>query len=135
MIRRRLPILLLVASLAAASAAARIGTWPKDSRGVLLAIARAPEKARARKNPFADDPDAVHAGRKLFLQHCAECHGDDARGRRHAANLYASSVQRATPGELEWLLWNGNIGKGMPSWSGIPQQRRWQLVAYLKSLR
>jgi mono/diheme cytochrome c family protein len=130
---RRIPVLLLLASLAAASAAA--AKWPKDSRGVLTAIARAPEKARTRENPMVDDPDAIRAGRKLFLQHCAECHGDDARGGRHAADLYASGVQRATPGELEWLLWNGNIGRGMPSWSGIPQQRRWQLVAYLKSLR
>lgn len=132
MARPRIVVVLLLAALAVASAAA--ATWPKDSRGVLAAIARAPEKARARGNPMVDDPDAIRAGRKLFLQHCAECHGDDARGRRHAANLYASGVQRATPGELEWLLWNGNIAKGMPSWSGIPEQRRWQLVAYLKSL-
>ena len=130
---RFVPALLLVASLAAASAAAR--TWPRDSRGVLVAIARAPGKARARKNPYASHADAVLAGRKLFLQHCAECHGDDARGGRDAANLHMSDVQRATSGELEWLLWNGNVGKGMPSWSGLPRQRRWQLVAYLKSLR
>jgi mono/diheme cytochrome c family protein len=133
MTRRRIVLLLLLASLAAASVAA--AAWPKDSRGILTAIARAPENARTRKSAYVDDPDAIRAGRKLFLQHCAECHGDDARGRRHAANLHGSGVQRATPGELEWLLWNGNIGKGMPSWSGLPEQRRWQLVAYLKSLR
>jgi mono/diheme cytochrome c family protein len=130
---RSITVLLLLASIAASSAVA--ATWPKDSRGVLTAIARAPEKARARKPPLISDPDAIRAGRKLFLQHCAECHGDDARGGRHAANLHSSGVQRATPGELQWLLWNGNIAKGMPSWSGIPEQRRWQLVAYLKSLR
>jgi mono/diheme cytochrome c family protein len=133
MIRRWVPLLLLLASLAAPSDAA--GKWERDSRGVLLAIARAPMKARTWKNPFAGDPDGIRAGRKLFLQYCAECHGEDARGDIHAANLHMSDVQRATPGELEWLLWNGNIAAGMPSWSGLPAQRRWQIVAYVKSLR
>jgi mono/diheme cytochrome c family protein len=125
--------LLLAASLSVASAAA--AKWQRDSRGVLQAIVRAPVKTRVWKNPYSGDPTAILAGKKLFLQHCAECHGDDARGNRHAANLHMPDVQRATPGELEWLLWNGNLAKGMPSWSGLPPQRRWQIVAYLKSLR
>lgn len=133
MTRRWILLFLLLASITAASVAG--ADWEKDSRGVLVAIARAPLKARAWKNPYENQPDAVLAGRKLFLQHCAECHGEDARGNRRAANLHMSDVQRATPGELEWLLWNGNLAKGMPSWSGLPAERRWQLVAYLKSLR
>lgn len=32
-------------------------------------LAKAPEKVRLRPNPFASDPDAVTAGRKLFEQH------------------------------------------------------------------
>jgi mono/diheme cytochrome c family protein len=133
MSRRLIPAILLFASLVVASGVA--AKWEKDPRGVLAAIARAPERARTWKNPYADDADAILAGRKLFLQHCAGCHGNDARGNRHAANLHLPGVQRAAPGELEWLLWNGNLAKGMPSWSGLPAQRRWQIVAYLKSLR
>lgn len=133
MSRHCIPALLLLGSLVAASGAT--AKWKKDSRGVLAAIARAPIKARGWKNPYAGNPQAVLAGKKLFLQHCAECHGDDARGSGHAANLHMPDVQSATPGELEWLLWNGNLTKGMPSWSGLPPQRRWQIVAYLKSLR
>lgn len=133
MSRLAIAAVLLFASLVAASAAA--AHWEEDSRGVLLAIARAPVKTRTWKNPYAGDRSAILAGRKLFLQHCAECHGDDARGNAHAANLHMSDVQRATPGELEWLLWNGNVADGMPSWSGLPPQRCWQIVAYLKTLR
>jgi len=44
-------------------------------------------------------------------------------------------VRKATPGELAWLLRNGNLARGMPPWAGIPEQRRWQIVAYLKTLR
>ncbi|HVB85649.1 MAG TPA: c-type cytochrome [Candidatus Dormibacteraeota bacterium] len=131
----------MIGSLAAASATVakreprREATREKDSRGVVHAIARAPLKTRRWQSPYNDDPSAILAGKKLFRHHCAECHGDDARGNLHAANLRAPGVQRATPGELEWLLWNGNLAKGMPSWSGLPPQRRWQIVAYLKSLR
>lgn len=132
MSRRGILAALVFVSLAGASAA---GKWEKDSRGVLIAIAKAPARARTWKNPYAGDPNAILAGRKLFMQHCAECHGDEARGDAHAANLRMSDVQRATPGELEWLLWNGNAGAGMPSWSGLPEQRRWQIVSYLKTLR
>lgn len=126
--------LLLLASVALAAAGER-DRWPRDSRGVLLALARAPAKDRAAKNPYEGRRDAVLAGEKLYRQKCAECHGDDARGNDRAANLRMSDVQNATPGELAWLLRNGNIARGMPPWAGLPVERRWQIVAYLKSLR
>jgi len=126
------PALLLVASIAAAAHAPKV--WRSDSRGVLLAIAIAPEKARLRQNPYGSQPEAVLAGAKLYRQHCAECHGADGWGAERAANLHASDVQKATAGELEWLLRNGNLPAGMPSWSGLPEERRWQIVSYLKTL-
>jgi mono/diheme cytochrome c family protein len=43
-------------------------------------------------------------------------------------------VRNATDGDLAWLLRNGNSWKGMPSWSSMPDARRWQVVAYLRSL-
>jgi len=114
------------------------GTAPNVAaveRGVRRAIARAPAKTRAWKNPYEGQADAIRAGEKLYRQHCAECHGDDARGRGHAANLRSPGVQNATPGELVWFLRNGNLAAGMPSWSGLPVERRWQIIAYLKTLR
>ncbi|MGA7914893.1 MAG: cytochrome c [Candidatus Acidiferrales bacterium] len=137
MTRSIVPILLLLALAfaIAGSADERYPERPTDDRGVLLAIAQAPQKTRAWRNPYEGQPAAVLAGKKLFEQHCAECHGSNARGRGRAMNLHLSAVQNATPGELEWFLRNGNLWRGMPSWSGLPEQRRWQIVAYLKSLR
>lgn len=106
-----------------------------DDRGVLRAIAQAPLATRERQNPYEGQPDAVAAGKKLYRRHCAECHGADARGKGRAVNLRSPGVQRATPGELVWFLRNGNLAGGMPSWSGLPVERRWQIVAYLKTLR
>jgi mono/diheme cytochrome c family protein len=140
MIRSLIPAALLLASLAVAAAGAandsREQNTSSQSTGTVLApIAKAPAKARARANPYEGQPDAIAAGEKLFMQHCAECHGEDALGNSgRAANLRSPLVQNATPGQLAWLLWNGNLWHGMPSWSGIPAQRRWQIVSYLKSL-
>ena len=104
----------------------------KDS--VYAEIAKAPEKARARRNPLEADPDAVAAGRILFDQHCVECHGATAEGGKKGPNLRAEEVQNSTPGALFWLLTNGVVRKGMPVWSKLPEPQRWQLVTYIKSL-
>lgn len=113
--------------------------------GILLAEAgdgkwlqKVPAKDRARINPFAHDLDAPAAGAKIFAEHCAACHGEDAAGRvqgKHfRPNLHSDRVKQATPGELFWLLTNGSLKNGMPSWSRLPDAQRWQLITYLKSL-
>ena len=125
--------LLIAALLAFASLAGLDHDRDPDSRGVFQVIAKAPAKWRVLKNPYDSSPDAIAAGEKLFRQHCAECHGDDALGRGRAANLHLAGVQNATSGELAWFLRSGNPAHGMPSWAGIPAQRRWQIIAYIKS--
>ena len=112
--------------------------------GMLLALsgvaaesswqARVPSAAAARQNPFAGSPQATAAGRKLFLDRCARCHGDDAAGMGKRPTLHSARVLTARDGELEWFLNNGDPAKGMPSWSKLPDQQRWQIVVYLKSL-
>ncbi len=97
-------------------------------------FAKVPEKARAKSNPLAQDPGALVAGRKLFEQHCAECHGSTAEGGKKAPSLRAEEVQQATPGTLFWILTNGAVRRGMPVWSKLPEPQRWQIVTYLKSL-
>jgi len=97
-------------------------------------LAKTPEKARVRSNPLADDPEAPAAGKKLFEQHCAECHGSAATGGKKAPSLRADEVQQATPGTLFWILTNGVVRRGMPVWSKLPEPQRWQIVSFLKSL-
>ena len=94
-----------------------------------------PEKVRARENPLAADPQAAAAGAKLFQRHCAQCHGRDAGGHNGKPNLRSHRVRLATAGELEWLLTNGSLRHGMPSWSRLPEPQRWQIVSYLKGLQ
>jgi mono/diheme cytochrome c family protein len=97
-------------------------------------IAKAPDKARAKHNPLERDPDAPIAGKILFEQHCAECHGSAAQGGKKAPSLRAPEIQDATPGAIFWILTNGVVRRGMPVWSKLPEPQRWQLVSYIKSL-
>lgn len=117
-------LLLVLTSVATIVAAVGDGQWR----------AKVPEAARLRSNPMAGDPNALMAGAKLFQQNCATCHGKQAEGRAKRPNLHSDHIKDATPGELEWLLKNGSLKNGMPSWSRLPEQERWQLVSFLKSL-
>lgn len=89
---------------------------------------------RDRQNPYANQPDAVDAGARLFADHCSKCHGDDALGYGKRPSLRTPDVQDATDGEIFWILKNGFLRRGMPSWSALPDASRWQLVTYVKSL-
>jgi mono/diheme cytochrome c family protein len=42
--------------------------------------------------------------------------------------------QEATEGDLHWLLVNGNMARGMPSWSKLGDPQIWQVISYLRSL-
>jgi len=89
---------------------------------------------RKRVNPYAGQAEAIAAGCKMFADHCAKCHGADALGNRKKPSLRTNEVQSATDGELFWLLRNGYLKRGMPSWSSLPEPSRWQIIAYVKSL-
>ena len=69
--------LLLFASLLLLGGLALGGQHGRKPRGLRAELGRAPSPATGRANPFAGQPEAVLAGKKLFLRHCAECHGQD----------------------------------------------------------
>lgn len=104
------------------------------AESVYAEIGKAPEKARAKRNPLEKDPQAPAAGRVLFEQHCAECHGDAVEGGKKGPSLKAPEIQSAEPGAIFWILTNGVVRRGMPVWSKLPEPQRWQLVSFIKSL-
>jgi mono/diheme cytochrome c family protein len=99
-------------------------------------MSNVPQRDRERVNPYHDQPDAVAAGRRIFVDHCAHCHGNDAEGTKKRPSLKSARVQQdATDGDLHWLLVNGNRGQGMPSWVKLGDPQIWQVICYVKSLR
>ena len=100
-------------------------------------LRRVPDEDHARKNPFAHQAQAEAAGKVLFAENCAKCHGADANGRTHPPprpSLRSTRIHHATDGELAWMLRNGDPYKGMPPWSSLPEDQRWQIIAYLRTL-
>lgn len=97
-------------------------------------IERAPVNDRSRSNPFGQEETARKAGEKLFRRECAECHGRNAEGYRKAPPLDVPMVAGASPGAIFWVLRNGSLYRGMPSFAHLPEPQRWQIVTYLQSL-
>ena len=93
-----------------------------------------PAQAAARRNPLAQKTAAAAGGRKLFQRNCSECHGEDGRGIKNAADLRLPVVQEQTDGALFWKISSGNQARGMPAWSRLPEAQRWQLVLFLRTL-
>ena len=121
--KRRIMLAALVTASSICFAAAD-GAWLK----------RVPHADRERVNPYAGQPGAAAAGQNLFRNNCAKCHGANAEGKGSRPSLRSDRLINATDGEVAWIIKNGQMFKGMPSWGGLPDQQRWQIVTYLRSL-
>lgn len=119
----------LVFALLTATALAQNSHYQQDEKW------RAPQAASDKKNPLAERPELAAGGKKLFARHCVECHGATGEGLKKAADLLLPAVQNQSDGTLYWKITNGNPDRGMPSFSGIPELQRWQIVMYLRNLK
>ena len=96
--------------------------------------AHAPKGSIATKNPLAGNPRAQKAGAKLYERECSECHGRSAEGIGKAPSLRQPAVSLAAPGALQWILRNGAIYHGMPSFAHLPEPQRWQIITFIQNL-
>lgn len=94
----------------------------------------APSAASSVVNPYSGQPAAIQAGTALYAAHCASCHGGNGEGAGNIPALAHGATQQASEGALFWFITQGSVANGMPSWSALPAQQRWQLVSYLKAL-
>jgi mono/diheme cytochrome c family protein len=120
-------VLVAILVLGAGLLAQNIGYRPDPSW-------RPPDSAAARVNPLAGSPELAAGGRKLFHRQCAQCHGAEGQGLKRAADLQLPVVQQQSDGALFWKITNGNSRRAMPSFSGLPELQRWQIVLYLRTL-
>lgn len=120
---------------------------------VLLALPGcqgAEDRAPQRQVPLQllQQTSQQQAGKRLFQQHCRECHGTMAEGRTpRAAQLSPSPpdflshrYRTLDPAYLFWRIAEGkrvepfrSRGSAMPSWKAyLSEEQIWQLVAYLR---
>jgi high-affinity iron transporter len=86
---------------------------------------------------------ARERGRRLFLEHCALCHGVRADGhgvRREGLSspprdFTDPSVRRKTsPRRMFFAIREGVRGTAMPSWKALDEEQTWDVVAFLQSV-
>jgi glucose/arabinose dehydrogenase len=94
----------------------------------------APASAETVKNPYAGQANAVLAGREVYAHNCATCHGAAGEGSGNVPPLSGGPALTASDGAIFWYITRGDVENGMPSWSRLLAQQRWQVVTYVKSL-
>lgn len=102
----------------------------------------APPEADRIKTPFANQEDAIKAGKKVFQQLCVICHGDFGKGDGMAGaslnprptNLTSNEVQSQTDGAIYWKITYGR--SPMASYKDVlSDTQRWELVNYIRTLK
>jgi mono/diheme cytochrome c family protein len=108
------------------------------ARLVRLAI---PAEADRQQSPLGGQADVWREAREHYLDHCAVCHGRDAKGHTDiGANMYpkvpdltSTDVQRRSDGALFYIIQNGIRWTGMPAWKDEHSpEDTWKLVAFIR---
>lgn len=84
---------------------------------------------------LAGNPLALSAGRNLFVNHCAQCHGSDARGARGFPNLADAEWQwGGEPGQILTTIANGRTGVMPPLGAALGEENTELVIDYVLSL-
>jgi len=101
----------------------------------------ATKKEAARINPIENTTESIARGRKLYVNSCANCHGNDGTGDGPAAdNLDKKPTNlremagHHSDGDLAWKIANGR-GKMPPLKGMLGKNQIWDLVNYIQSLK
>jgi mono/diheme cytochrome c family protein len=98
----------------------------------------APPEAKSLKNPVK----GIGNAKKSVETNCVSCHGPGGKGDGPAsaalpppkpANWTSEAVQKQTDGEIFWKMSNGR--GAMPPWKHLPENERWEIVNYIRTLK
>lgn len=108
---------------------------------------RAPESARAEKNPTPATPESIEKGKELFEElGCNGCHGDNGTGDGPAAAGLEPSPRNFTnpawqdvrkDGELKYTDFKGSPGTAMIANEAMYDDPNdvWDVINYIRSLK
>ncbi len=79
------------------------------------------------QNPFPGDAAAIAAGKALYQEHCAACHGADLEG-----DIGPELTDMGLADEdLYQILFEGVVDGGMPAFANLGSKRVWQIVNFI----
>ena len=135
--KKQLKFLMLAATILVLSAVSAGAFAQDNSKGEWIA----PAEADHLTNPFAGNSEAVKAGKKIYKQQCAICHGDTGKGDGVAgmtltprpASFRSDKVKNESDGAIFWKITNGR--SPMAAYKDLlSEEQRWQLVSYIRVL-
>ena len=104
-----------------------------------------PSDLHQRKNPVPLTPDVIAESRAHFADHCAQCHGNDGKGKTdmgqhlypRAPDLSLPETQSLSDGEIFATIENGVRLTGMPGFGNGTAESAggsWTLVHFIRHL-
>lgn len=100
-----------------------------------------PDAAKQVRNPLKPSQFNFSLARDLYLDKCAECHGETGKGDGSQARMYdplpsnftdAQHINSVSDGELFYKISEGH--RPMPSFrKRLSEEQRWQLVLFLRT--
>src|SRR5687768_4118845 len=101
-----------------------------------------PAREARRANPVAADEKSIAAGKKLYVQECADCHGGTGRGDGPGArdleldapmpDLSEAKMWKQSDGSLFYKITHGR--EPMPDYEELTETQRWHVINYVRTL-
>lgn len=111
---------------------------------IIVMGAGVPAPYTTMKNPLAADAASISAGKQIYADNCATCHGDtgagDGEGGKELdpkpANIgFIMDKWIATDGFLMWSMSEGGeaLSTAMPAYKDVlSEEQRWQVINYMR---
>ena len=109
---------------------------------ILLVNLDDPTPTSLAANPIPLTDESISAGREVYMENCATCHGQQGEGDGPAAanlnpqpaNLTEPHVAVHTDGDLHWWITNG-IQPAMPAFGeDLTEDEIWNVINYVRTL-
>jgi mono/diheme cytochrome c family protein len=108
---------------------------------VFICDARAGRPATPRQNPIPPDGSSLQTGRRIYLAHCADCHGAGGKGDGKSAHdleadvpdLTNPRIAKISDGQMFERISRGK--KPMPGFErSLAEQERWHVINFVRTL-
>jgi len=125
----------------------QMAVWSEDQSGLrqqemqaLVARLKRPSSRLNRPSGYSPPFDLQQfrtadseEGGRLFVKHCATCHGEQAKGGLALALQQEDLLKNASDSYLFETLVTGRGNAGMPAWENLTDEQVYAVVKYLRS--